>query len=248
MFVAVLWVIGSPPPLPTAETIGWAVLGGVAQIGATACLLVAMKSSSFLIAVAYTKCEPALVLLVAWALVGELPTPVQVASILAATVGVVLMAWPAEGVHRAAWGRPLALGIGSGAMFALSAVCFREAILSLNHFDFITAATTTLAIVLFIQTTLLSAWLLITEPRTLFELVRRPTAALPAGFCGAVASAFWFLAFALAPTALVRTLALIEIAFSHVLGRRIFAERTSSREAAGAAILTAGIAGLLLGA
>lgn len=248
LFVAILWAAGHPPPMPTQQTLLWGTVGGVAQIGATVCLLSAMKSSSFLVAVAYTKTEPALVLLIAWSLVGEFPTPVQAIAVLAATMGVVLMAWPARETRQSAWGVPLALGVGAGALFALSAVCFREAILSLDHENYMTAAITMLAFVLFVQTVLLSAWIGVTQPRTLVALLARPSTALPPGFCGAVASAFWFMAFALAPTSLVRTLALVEVGFSHVLGRRFFAERVAPREAAGALILTLGIAGVLLGA
>lgn len=246
-FVALLWLAGRPPPVPTSACLGWGTLGAFAQIGATACLLAAMHSGGFLVSVAYTKTEPALVLLAAWGLVGETPTPVQNAAILGATAGVVLMAWPARARHGEAWGRPLVLGLVSGALFALSAVCFRQAILGLGHHDVMVAATTMLALVLVLQTLALSGWLALTAPATLGALLARPRAALPAGLCGALASALWFLAFALAAAPLVRTLGLVEVVFSHVVGRRFLAETVSMREGAGVTLLTVGIAGLFLG-
>lgn len=246
-FVALLWIVDRPPPVPTPVCLGWGALGAFAQIGATACLLAAMRSGGFLTSVAYTKTEPALVLLAAWGLVGETPTPAQSAAIFAATAGVVLMAWPARTSRGEAWGRPLVLGLVSGALFALSAVCFRQAILGLGQADVVVAATTTLALVLTLQTLALSGWLALMAPATLGALLARPRAALPAGLCGALASALWFLAFALAAAPLVRTLGLVEVVFSHVVGRRLLAETVSTREGAGVALLTAGIAGLFLG-
>lgn len=246
-FVALLAAAGRPLPIPTHACLGWGALGAVAQIGATGCLLSAMRSSGFLLAVAYAKTEPALVLLAAWALIGETPAPGQNAAILVATAGVVLMGWPARARRADAWTRPVALGLVSGALFALSAVSFRQAILGLGHADFVVAALTTLALVLTLQTVALSGWLAVAAPATLGALLARPRAALPAGFCGATASALWFLAFALAATPLVRTLGLVEVAFTQVVGRRVLAERVSAREGLGVALLTAGVAGVFLG-
>ncbi|MEM9781934.1 MAG: DMT family transporter [Pseudomonadota bacterium] len=247
LVVVGLWAAGQPLQAPGGAMLGWAALGGLAQIGATALLLAAMQSSAFMLAVAYTKSEPVLVLVAAGLVVGETPTPGQSLAIVAATAGVLLMAWPAGAARATRWWRPVVFGIGSGALFAVSAVAFREAVLSLDRVGFLTAATTTLAIVLAIQTAVLSAWLAVREPGTLHRLIARPGAALPAGATGAAASACWFMAFALASAPLVRTLALVEIVFSHLVTQRVFAETISPREGAGAALLVLGIAGLFLG-
>jgi uncharacterized membrane protein len=61
-----------------------------------------------------------------------------------------------------------------------------------------------------------------------------------AGFMGAFASQMWFLAFAIATTAHVRTLALVEILFAHALSRRLFSQRTSGAEVAGIVLVLAG--------
>ncbi|MEM8836565.1 MAG: DMT family transporter [Pseudomonadota bacterium] len=247
-FVGLLWLTGRPPAIPTVNMIGWAALGGFAQIGATACLLAAMRTSSFVLVVAYTKTEPVLVLLAAWLIIGEAPTVIQAVAIIVATFGVMLMGWPTQMRHSFVSSRSATLGLCSGALFAISAVSFREGIISLNHPEFVTAATTTLAVVLTLQTLVLSAWLLLMQPSTMKALIAKPTSTLPAGFCGAAASALWFLAFALAPAPLVRTVGLVEIAFSQLLGQRLFAEKMSLREGCGALLVTCGIVGVLLGA
>jgi uncharacterized membrane protein len=66
-----------------------------------------------------------------------------------------------------------------------------------------------------------------------------------AGFLGALASQFWFLAFALASAASVRTLALIEVLFAQAISRFVFGQRTSAREAVGIALIVIGV-GLLV--
>jgi uncharacterized membrane protein len=63
---------------------------------------------------------------------------------------------------------------------------------------------------------------------------------LLAGLAGAAASEFWFLAFALATAASVRTLALIEIVFAQGVSRFVFKNKTTLREALGIAVLIAG--------
>ena len=52
-----------------------------------------------------------------------------------------------------------------------------------------------------------------------------------AGFMGALASQFWFLAFALATAASVRTLALVEVLFAQAISRFVFKQPTTAREA-----------------
>jgi uncharacterized membrane protein len=51
----------------------------------------------------------------------------------------------------------------------------------------------------------------------LFAILRAWKRSLFAGFAGAVASQFWFLAFALSSAANVRTLALIEVLFAQLI-------------------------------
>jgi drug/metabolite transporter (DMT)-like permease len=76
-------------------------------------------------------------------------------------------------------------------------------------------------------------------------IVRAWRPSLFAGFMGAFASQFWFLAFALQSAALVRTVALTEILFAFFVSRSIFKQRLGGREAFGILLLVAGVAVLL---
>jgi drug/metabolite transporter (DMT)-like permease len=79
----------------------------------------------------------------------------------------------------------------------------------------------------------------------LFAIMRAWKPSLFAGFMGAVASQFWFLAFALATAASVRTLALVEVLFAQMVARFAFGQKTTAREVAGMFLIVGGV-GLLL--
>ena len=68
-----------------------------------------------------------------------------------------------------------------------------------------------------------------------------------AGFMGALASQFWFLAFAITSPARVRTLALVEVPFAQIVSRRIFKERMTKAEISGMALIVLGVILLLNG-
>ena len=93
-----------------------------------------------------------------------------------------------------------------------------------------------------LQTFLLLAWLLLFQRHTLHALLNLWRPSLAAGFAGAAASECWFLAFALATAASVRTLALVEVLFAQGVSRFLFRQKTSLREAVGIALLLAGAA------
>jgi uncharacterized membrane protein len=95
------------------------------------------------------------------------------------------------------------------------------------------------------QAVVLSVYLALRDPAVLFAIFRAWKPSLSAGLAGAVASQFWFLAFALATAASVRTLALIEVLFAQLVSRFAFDHRTSAREALGMLLVVAGVALLL---
>jgi drug/metabolite transporter (DMT)-like permease len=96
-----------------------------------------------------------------------------------------------------------------------------------------------------IQCALLSAWLWLRDPGVLTAIARHWRPSLLAGFLGALASQFWFLAFALASAASVRTLALVEVLFAQGIASLVFRQKTTPREAGGIVLIVVGVAVLL---
>jgi drug/metabolite transporter (DMT)-like permease len=240
--LAVLFASGAPLPSPPTVYWPWVLQGAIAQIAATALMLAAMSDRSFVVVYAYIKTEPVQVALFGLVLLGETLTLPMAAAILIATTGVVVMALKPG---TALGARATLLGLAAGGMFALSAVGFRGAIVSLALPSYLMAATFTLAIGLVIQCVLLSAWLWWRDPAVLSAIARQWRPSLLAGFLGALASQFWFLAFALATAASVRTLALVEVLFAQAIATFVFRQATTRRETVGIVLIVVGVAVLL---
>jgi drug/metabolite transporter (DMT)-like permease len=126
-------------------------------------------------------------------------------------------------------------------MFALSAIGYRGAILALEQPNFVMAATYTLAVGLILQAVSLSALLAWRDIEVLRAIFRAWKPSLLAGFMGAFASQFWFLAFAIATAASVRTLALVEVLMAQAVSKFIFRQPTTPREAAGIVMIVIGV-------
>jgi len=232
-----------PLPAPSPAFLAWNGLAAVTQIGGTALMLLAMNERSFVVTTAYLKTEPVLVALFGFVFLGDRLTAQTIFAIVVATTGVMMMSWT-KGAASAST-RPLLFGIGAAALFGISAVGFRGAILSLETPSFVMAATFALAVGLMIQTALLSVYLALFDRKSLFAILRQWRPSLFAGFMGAAASQFWFLAFALTTAANVRTLALIEVLFAQIVSRRIFDHKSAPREVIGIVLVVGGIAFLL---
>jgi drug/metabolite transporter (DMT)-like permease len=234
-------VLGTDVPLPHP---GWAfwpwvIDGAFAQVAATALMLVAMGERSFVVTIAYLKTEPIQVAIFGLIFLGDRVSLPMAAAILIATAGVLVMSVKPGGMVGGI--KPTLIGLASGGMFALSAVGYRGAILDLKLHDFVMAATFTLVIGLVMQAVVLSLYLLLRSPAVFEAIVRSWKPSLFAGFMGALASQFWFLAFALATAASVRTLALIEVLFAQLVARFAFGQKTTAREAVGMVFVVAGV-------
>ncbi|MBZ5611165.1 MAG: EamA family transporter, partial [Acidobacteriia bacterium] len=154
---AAIWLIavreatGIAFPLPQVNFCLWTLLGAVSQIAATALLLRTMQERNFALGVAYSKTEVLQVAVFGLAFLGDPITPSTAAAVATGTAGVFLLSpgW------RSAWtSRTAALGLACGALFALSAVGYRGAALSLGT-GFLMAAAFTLLVAQVVQTALL---------------------------------------------------------------------------------------------
>ena len=252
LFLAViLFVTGHRYPKVDASVVWWILLGALTQIAATALMLAAMKARSFVVTTALIKIEPVWVALFGLVFLGDHLSWALAAAILIATTGVMILSWPKDAMGAKGWsGMPIVLGIVSGMIFGVSAVGYRGGILgvkALGEGHFVVAATSVLVLGLIMQVALLSAYLLVFDRKTLGGILAAWRPSNLAGFMGALASQFWFLAFAVESAARVRTLALVEIFFAQLVSRSMFKQGITWREAAGIALIVAGVVWLLSG-
>ena len=242
LFLAgVVTATGAGLPNPPYIFWPWVLTGAFTQIAATATMLSVMGQRSFVVAYAYIKTEPVHVALFGLIFLGDKVTPLSAAAILMATAGVIVISLKA-GAGEARTTRSTIVGLLSGALFGLSAIGYRGAILSLHLPDFVLAATFTVTVGLIIQAAVLSLYLALRDPKVLRAIAHAWRPSLFAGFMGAFASEFWFLAFAITTAANVRTLALVEVLFAQGVTHFVFKQPTTRRESIGIVMVVIGVA------
>jgi len=243
VFLLALLAAGGALPRPTLGFWPWLFDGALAQIAATALMLAAMAERSFVVTIAYIKTEPVQVAVFGLIFLGDAVTPLMAAAIVIATAGVIVMSLKggATGVAAGSGWRPTALGLSAGACFALSAVGYRGAILNLNDPSYAMAATFTMAVGLVVQSGLLTLYLALRDRAVLAAIMVAWRPSVFAGFMGAFASQFWFLAFALATAASVRTLALVEVLFAQAISHFVFRQPVAPREGVGIVVIVIGV-------
>lgn len=233
---------GLPPPPPTYAVIAWTAFGAFSQVIATAMMLSAMRTKSFVVTVALTKTEPAQVALFGLVALNDRPTLALILAIAIAMIGVALVSARSRDDFAADW-RPSALGVASATFFAFAAIGFRGGVTGLESPSRALSASLVLVLGLAIQAGLLALYLSLFDRAGARAILAAWRSSLFAGFMGALASQFWFIAFALTDAARVRTLALVEVPLAQVVSLRLFREPPTLREGLGMAliVLAAGI-------
>ena len=116
---------GAAPHLSTRFEIA-IFLGAVAQMGATASLLIAMRQSGFAVATMMQQASLPLSALVGWAVLGDHLRPHAWAGVALATIGLVVLSWPRrDQIGGSGFGA--LMGLTSGAAFAVTLNSYREA-------------------------------------------------------------------------------------------------------------------------
>lgn len=246
LWLATVILAENIPPL-TLSVAAFTAFGGIAQIAGTALMLQVMRTQGFGVTTAWLKSEPILVAFVGWAVLGDPLTVAMIAAITLTVAGVLITTTkPGQGRLMFKDMRPAILGLLAGFAFGLAAIGYRGGIIGLSEGSFVLRAFTILVLALTIQSAVLFLWLYTKDRAGLTGSLHHWRPSLAAGFLGALASAFWFLAFALTSAANVRTLALIEVPMALVVSRFAFGQTTTRREATGIMILLAGVALLLM--
>ncbi|NEY90870.1 EamA family transporter [Tabrizicola oligotrophica] len=242
----VMVATGETLPTLTARNLIYTTLGAMAQIGATALMLITMKSQSFSVTTAWLKTEPVIVALAAAAVLRDPLSWSALAAIAVATAGVLVMSVkPAK--HPRDWltPGPALTGLAAATLFGLSAIGFRGGVTGLETGGTLIRSTTTLVLSLTIQTGTLLVWMTLFDRKALAASLTHWRRSLGAGFLGAFASQFWFLGFALTSAANIRTLALAEVIFAQLVARVHFGQKLPLRQGLGMALIVLGV-GLLL--
>src|SRR6185312_798012 len=134
--LGVMTVLGEGLPHPPAMFWPWVIAGAFTQIAATATMLSVMGQRSFVVSYAFIKTEPVHVALFGLIFLGDKVTVLSAAAILLATAGVIVISLKPGASQLSTW-RSTLVGLCSGALFAISAITYRGAILTLHLPDFV---------------------------------------------------------------------------------------------------------------
>lgn len=243
-----LGVRREPLPFIPVKALAWLFAGSVAQIAATALMLVVMAKRDFGVAYAYIKTEPVTVALLGFVLIGDRLPVLGWIAVAMVTIGVVLASLRAgdDAAKLAEW-KPLLVGVASGALFGLTAICVRASIGLVPEGSFMVRSLFVLVVSLAIQSAVLALWFMVKDASGFTGSLREWRLSAVAGALGALASAGWFISFSLTLAANVRTLALIEMPAVAVVSRYLSGRWLTAREWVGFVLITVGV-GLLLAA
>ena len=249
VYVLLLGVTGADLATPNGRFLAFVSAGALLQILGTVALIASFAHRNFAVGSAYSKTETVQTAVFGLVLLGDSVPLGAALGIAVSLVGVLLLSPRAPRVAGQAreWiGTGGWLGMGAGAGFASSAVCYRGASLSLDGEAHVTAAITLLAATV-IQTLAMGLWLARPTGKAgaLARVASTWRTGTWVGLFGMAASAGWFTAMTLQSAALVRALGQVELLFAFIVATTIFRERIRLAEVAGSALIVAGIALLL---
>jgi drug/metabolite transporter (DMT)-like permease len=252
LYVAALAALtGQDLPSPNPTFIVYAVVGGLAQITATALLLYSFSFRNFAVGTTYSKTETVQTAIFGILLLGDPLGIGAAAAIVISLIGVMAISvartrMSLSGLLTSLAEKPALIGIASGGFFGLSAISYRGASLSLGDQGFLIRAAYTLACVTVFQTLVMALYMRLRDPGQVSAVFRAWRVAAWAGISGMVASACWFTAMTIQNAAYVRALGQIELVFTFAAAVFFFHERPNRTEVIGIALVIAGILLLLL--
>ena len=239
VFIAVIWAF-TPGAAPHVGMRFWitAAMGAAAQVGATACLLISMRRSSFALGTCFQQSSLPMSALIGLFGFGDHLHPQTWAGIGLATIGLMALSWPKHGTRdwSGAW-----FGLASGCGFGIATNGFRQAAIALDAPHPILAGVITVGVVQAMQSLALIAWMAATDRPALVVALKSWRSSIGAGVFGSTASAMWFIALALSPAGPVRAINVVEIPLAALAGRRIFQERMDLRQRLAVCLTAAGV-------
>ena len=238
--IVVLLFVDRIPSLPLTF-LGYVIAGGIAQIVGTSCLISAVVKGNFSVGTTLSKTEAAQAALFGLVVLGDAITVSIALGILVSLAGVACLSWSGGSFLPNLSRRALILGLISGTGFAIAAVCFRGASLSLEFGEFFERAALTVLVAVSLQSIILGVYLLVREPGELARVFQNWRVSSVIGCVGMLASLCWFSAMTLNSAAVVRAVGQIELLFTLLTTIWLFKERLRIVQFLGMVLIVAGI-------
>lgn len=246
---AYLWWSGRA--LPTLGPTFWlfAAIGGTAQILATVCVVALFKQRNFAVGITFKKTEVIQTAIVGLLVLGDAVSLWGWVAILIGLSAVLVLSKAPDA--NGPWWRHLSnraslLGLGSGVLFAFSAVSYRGASLQMPELEPVFRAAVTLAAVVSLQTLFMVSWLALREKGEIARVWAARRVAVWVGLTSLGGSFCWFWAFTLQNAAYVKAVGQVELLLSLLASVLFFKETVSRRELLGMGLLVLSILALVL--
>ncbi len=236
MVLAPLWFASSGYPIVTENFFIFSMIGGIAQILATLCVIALFKQRNFAVGIAFKKTETLQITVISLVVLGEKISISALIAICIGFVGLVLLSkqpFKRSFLEEGVFNRSVFLGLLSGFLFAISGVYYRASTLSVLDESSINRAIFTLTFVLVFQVIAMGGWLIIFNRGALKAVWKVRRVAIWVGLTSLAGSFCWFWAFSLVNAALVKAVGQIELLFSILASIVLFKEKITGKELVG---------------
>ena len=223
-------------------------LGAIFQVIFTLLLLYLLKFSNFVVGTSLSKTEVIQIAIFEYIILKDKLNLFGIIGIIVATIGVIVITIKdVKLFFKNFFSKVTLIGLTTGLILGLSVVYFRAAALSLENFSSnFDKAITTLFFGLFIQTAVVTTYLLIFEKSEFKKFYQNKVEICFTGLAGFLATLSWFFAFTLIQASFVRAVGQIEILFSYMSSKYLFKEKITFIEIMGIIIFISGATLLLL--
>ena len=252
LFLAALMITGASMPVPNARFLLFCALGGLGQIVATNLLIMSFGYRNFIVGTAYSKTETIQSGIIALLVLNEQLLPLAWAGMGLGLLGILILSLSGRGLNArellAATLQPAALcGLGSGFIFALTVVFIKLANQALPHPDVVIRALFGVVVSNTMQIVMQGGWLWWREPGQMRKTLATWRSSMWVGIMTGCGSACWFIGFAIADVARVRSVGQVEIVFTLLFSHFYLKEGLKRTDIAGLALVVLGVLLVILG-
>lgn len=225
----------------------YAVTASLAQIMATILLIRLFTLRNFAVGTSYAKTEALQVAVLGTLFFFEPLSLIGWISVVIGVAGILIISFSQPTEARPGNNKltSISLGLGSGALFAITSLSLRKASLSLGG-DYLFDAAFTLLFMVILQTILISAYFIVKQREELRRLLKAHKANWFIGITSSLGSIGWFTAMTLQSAAYVKALGQVEFFFTMLITHHVFKEHVSVKEAVGMLMILSSVIALVI--
>lgn len=246
-YLLFVYSLNGSPRLDLSAKFFWlATAASISQIIATVLMVKLFTSRNYAVGVGYAKTEAILIAIIGSIIYADYLNSWAWLSVILGVVGLLIFSpvqLQVRGIKQLVpqlLSSTAASGLACGLGFALTALWIRQAGLGIGD-NFIVTAAVTLAVMITIQSLLLSGYMLICNQKALSLLFKHWRLAGLVGITGLAGSIGWFTAMTMENPALVKTLGQIEFVLTFFISMKLFKEKLQGREVSGIVLIAISI-------